>query len=341
MILVTGGTGLVGAHLLLDLCKKGFEPRAIYRNKSRIKMTQDLFFEMGCEDVFSQIDWKKADLLDITELTEAFEGVKKVYHAAAMISMSRRDDELMRKVNIEGTANMVNLALYFGVEKFCHVSSIAAIEKNPFGGLSVESEDWNPQNHKDGYSITKYGAEMEVWRGSQEGLSVAVVNPGVIVGPGFDKQGSGKLIRRAIKGIPFYTQGSVGFVGVNDVVEIMQTLMNSTIENERFILVSENLSYRNFFTQIAKISGAAIPSKKAGRPLLELAWALSSLSRFLGLKKGGMTRQTLKSSLTRTSFDNSKIKLFLPDFEFEPMQKVILETVNYSLTSSSSESSKV
>ena len=128
---------MVGAHLLLDLCKKGFEPRAIYRNKSRIKMTQDLFFEMDCKDVFSQIDWKKADLLDITELTEAFEGVKKVYHAAAMISMSRRDDELMRKVNIEGTANMVNLALYFGVEKFCHVSSIAAIEKNPFGGLSV------------------------------------------------------------------------------------------------------------------------------------------------------------------------------------------------------------
>ncbi len=341
MILVTGGTGLVGAHLLLNLCKKGFEPRAIYRNKSRIKMTQDLFFEMGCEDVFGQIDWKKADLLDITELTEVFEGVNKVYHAAAMISMSRRDDEMMRKVNIEGTANMVNLSLYFGVEKFCHVSSIAAIEKNPFGGLSVESEDWNPQNHKDGYSITKYGAEMEVWRGSQEGLSVAVVNPGVIIGPGFDKQGSGKLIRRGIKGIPFYTQGSVGFVGVNDVVEIMQTLMNSTIENERFILVSENLSYRNFFTQIAKISGAAIPSKKAGRLLLELAWALSSLSRFLGLKKGGMTRQTLKSSLTRSSFDNSKIKLFLPDFEFESMQKVILETVNYSLTSSSSESSKV
>jgi hypothetical protein len=121
----------------------------------------------------------------------------------------------------------------------------------------------------------------------------------------------------------------------------MQTLMNSTIENERFILVSENLSYRNFFTQIAKISGAAIPSKKAGRILLELAYAISSLSRFLGLKKGGMTRQTLKSSLTKSSFDNSKIKRYLPGFEFEPMQKVILETVNYSLTSSDSGSFKV
>ncbi len=341
MVLVTGGTGLVGAHLLLDLCKQGFEPRAIYRNKSRIEGTQELFFEMGYEDIFDQIDWRKADLLDITELTEAFKGVTKVYHAAAMISMSRRDDERMRKVNIEGTANMVNLALSFNVKKFCHVSSIAAIEKNPFGGLSVESEDWNPQNHKDGYSITKYGSEMEVWRGSQEGLSVVVVNPGVIIGPGFDKQGSGKLVRRAIKGVPFYTGGSVGFVGVHDVVDIMQKLMDSPIENERFILVSENLSYRDFFTRIAKISGVTIPSKKAGRLLLELACALSSLSRFLRLKKGGMTRQTLKSSLTKSSYDNSKIKRFLPGYEFEPMQKVIMETVTYSLTFSGLESSKV
>src|SRR5690606_34854285 len=147
----------------------------------------------------------------------AFKDVTEVWHCAALISFNRLDDEKMRKINIEGTANMVNLSIDFNVEKFCFISSIAALGdvKHPSEIINEEME-WNPEKHHSDYAITKYGAEMEVWRGHQEGLKTLIVNPGVVLGPGFWHRGSGEVFSAINDDLPFYTLGSTGIVAVTD-----------------------------------------------------------------------------------------------------------------------------
>ena len=158
-----------------------------------------------------------------------------MYHCAAFISFDTNDYFALRKINIEGTANLVNLCLANNIEKLCYVSSIATIGNSIKNELITEDTHWNPEEDQSVYAITKYGAEMEVWRGTQEGLIVIVVNPGIIIGAGFWRSGSGSLITRIYKGISHYTTGVVGFVDVLDVVMPLIQFMESDIKNERYI----------------------------------------------------------------------------------------------------------
>ncbi len=253
MILVTGGTGLVGSHLLYQLALKNEDIIAIYRKTSNLSAVKKVFsyYTDNFESLFSTIQWIEADINDIPSLTTAFEGVSHVYHSAALISFDTADYKKMRKINIEGTANIVNLCIINKIQKLCFVSSIAAISKPLSDKEITENNDWNIEDSNYGYAITKYGAEIEVWRASQEGINVVIVNPGVILGSGFWQSGSGKMFSKIYKGFKFYTEGVTGFIGVADVVKVMINLMESNISNERYILVSENDSFKNVFFAIA------------------------------------------------------------------------------------------
>ncbi|MBP6424881.1 MAG: NAD-dependent epimerase/dehydratase family protein, partial [Flavobacterium sp.] len=202
MILVTGGTGLVGAHLLLHLVEQGENVRALCRTKSSIEKTKNLFFLYHKPHLFEKIEWIEADILDIPSLEIAFQNIEFVYHCAALISFDPKEEESIRKTNIEGTANIVNFCLAFGIKKMLFVSSIAALEDpNATETTISETTEWNPEKPHSDYAISKYGAEMEIWRGQQEGLNVIIVNPGVILGPGFPEQGSGALFSAVAKGL--------------------------------------------------------------------------------------------------------------------------------------------
>ncbi|MEY2629401.1 MAG: hypothetical protein RLZZ469_296, partial [Bacteroidota bacterium] len=230
MILVTGGTGLVGAHLLLQLTANETEIRAIYRNEKNIRKTQSLFQLYGKEDQFLKIQWMEGDIIDVPSLEKAFQGVTHVYHCAALISYNPKDENKLRKTNIEGTANIVNFCIDYNVSKLCHVSSIAALGDLKANETTITEEtEWNPEHYHSDYAISKYGAEMEIWRGQQEGLNVVIVNPGVIFGAGFWQQGSGMFFSAVQKGFPFYTNGTTGYVSATDVASVMIQLMNSAI----------------------------------------------------------------------------------------------------------------
>jgi len=110
MNLITGGTGLVGAHLLLHLLQNGEAVRALYRNEKSIQKTVSLFNETGNSKWIDKIEWVLGDITDIPSLENAFQGVSQVYHCAALISFTCSDDEVLRKTNIECTANVVNCA---------------------------------------------------------------------------------------------------------------------------------------------------------------------------------------------------------------------------------------
>lgn len=332
MILVTGGTGLVGSHLLYQLAIQGENIVAIHRKSSDLSAVKHVFsyYTDTAEKLFNTIKWIEADITDVCALTTAFNGVTHVYHAAAMISFNKNDYKKMRKTNIDGTANIVNLCIENKIEKLCYVSSIAAIAKSVTVKEITENNEWNIEQNNYGYAITKYGAEIEVWRASQEGVDVIIVNPGVILGPGFWHEGPGKIFTNIFNGFKFYTEGITGFVGVVDVVTSMINLMQSNITNERYILVSENNSFKNVFFAIADAMNKKRPSLKASKLLSGVAWRLSEITQKLTGKKSLITKQTAKSAHNKYYYSNKKIKGAIK-YNFEPLTTTIKTTSSYFL----------
>lgn len=329
MVLVTGGTGLVGSHLLLLLAKQDQEIVAIHRKNSDLNAVKNVFsyYSSDFEQLFKSITWVQADINDIPSLTLAFNGVTKVYHCAALISFSRKDYRKMRQVNIDGTANIVNLCVSNQIQKLCFVSSVAAVGK-PLTGKNINEEnEWNVVDNNYGYAITKYGAEIEVWRAGQEGVDVVIINPGVILGPGFWKSGSGKLFDKSYQGFPFYTEGVTGFVDVIDVANIMIKLMNSSIKTQRYILVSKNVSFKTIFFNIADAFNKKRPSIRVTKLISGVGWRINwLLSKFSG-KTPMITKQSANSSHNSYNYSNKKIMEAL-DYEFVPLEETIKNVCN-------------
>ncbi|OEK09782.1 NAD-dependent epimerase [Flavivirga aquatica] len=326
MILVTGGTGLVGAHLLYKLASKHEKVKAIYRNEHRLNNVRNVFstYIDDYESLFKSIEWIKADLLDIPALSETFIGTSYVYHCAAFVSFEPNMYNILRKINIEGTANIVNLSLSNSIKKLCYVSSIATLGSKINNNDINEETTWNPEADNNVYAITKYGAEMEVWRGTQEGLDVVIVNPGVILGAGIWNYGTGNLFKKAHKGFKFFTKGTVALVNIHDVINIMIKLMNSDIINERFVLVAENWTYKNFLQTLAQSVNAKSPKKLASDSFLNILWKLDWLKQKLTGKRRRLTKHLVRSLSSETSYNSDKIKIAL-NYKFKAINKSIIE----------------
>jgi nucleoside-diphosphate-sugar epimerase len=323
MILVTGGTGLIGSHLLFRLVKNGKAVRANYRSTDALQKVSKVFgyYSDQPEKLLEKIQWVQADITNIGDLDQLFHGVEQVYHCAALISFDSKMYRTLVMTNVEGTANIVNLSLKHGVKKLCHVSSIAAIGSSKMDKEVTEDNEWSNTNASV-YGITKHDAELEVWRASQEGLKIVIVNPGVVIGPGFWKSGSGSFFTYAAKGKTNYIPGGTGFVSINDVVKAMQTLMESNINGERFILVSENLSYGELFHKIAPKLGVSPPTKKISFWMLELMWRLDGLRSSVLGKRRRLTKAMVKGLRHQDIYSHQKLKEVL-DFDFEDLDTAI------------------
>jgi dihydroflavonol-4-reductase len=326
MILVTGGTGLVGSHLLVHLTQKNDLIRVIYRTSKSIEKAKKTFsyYTNTTIDLFSKIEWIQADITDVPSMIPAFKDVTQVYHCAALISFDPNDYIEMRKVNIHGTAIVVNLSIDAGVEKLCFVSSIAAIGDDPKKQCIDEENEWVGNEKNNGYAITKYGAEMEVWRASQEGVAVVIVNPGVILGSGFWDSGSGKLFSQIYHGLQYYSEGVTGFIGVEDVVYSMIQLMENEIKNERFILVSENKSFKEVLFSIADSFGKQKPKKLVKPWQASFFWRWEWLICKVSSRKVRMSKYSAKTLNSKTYYSSAKIEKTIP-VDFKKINAVIAQ----------------
>jgi len=328
MILVTGGTGLVGSHLLYDLCRSGKKVRVLKRENSNIANVKKVFsyYTPDHESLLKNIEWVNADLLDVYSVLEKMEGVTEIYHCAAMVSFESAHRSEMLKTNVEGTANLVNAALEKGIKKFCHVSSIATLGRAEHGELTHEETFWKSSPDNSIYSISKYGAEREVWRASEEGLNVVIVNPSLVVGPGNWNQSSSNMFSKAYKGIKFYSSGINGFVDVRDVSALMIRLMESNASNERFLITSENASFRSFFDQVHKGLNKPAPFIKAGKFMSGFAWRAEMIRSKITGGNPLITKETARSAHRVSRFSNEKLKKMFPEFEFIPLDQSIADT---------------
>lgn len=323
-ILVSGATGLAGRHLMLSLIEQETAIRAMYRTEHKKQETLKFLQEQNPHGNINQIEWFQADIIDIPSLEDAFADITHVYHCAGLVSFDRRDKKQLRKVNIEGTANMVNMALSREVEKFCHLSSVAALGEELNGKKITEKSERAKNKTYNYYEISKFGAEMEVWRASQEGLDVVIVNPAIIIGSGNWNSGSGRLFSQIDKGFPFKIPKESGFIGVNDVVRAMIQFMNSSIKNKNFILVNEVRSFSYITEKIAQELNKKQPYIQLNKFLLYLLWIVQSIAYLFGGKKE-VNLQNINSFFKSVSFDNSKIQKEL-GFEYSSIEEAISET---------------
>ena len=321
-ILVTGGTGLVGSTLIHLLLEKGYtQIKALVRENSDKSL-------LGSK--VNQIEWIKGDLLDTYSLEEAMEDTDVVFHCAALVSFVPKDAKKIMEMNLQGTANLVNVALFQNVQKLIYVSSIAAIH-----GDTEWIDEKNYFNYNSSYStygLSKFLAEQEVWRGFAEGLKGAIVNPGIILGAGFWDNGPLGLIKMVDKGFPFYPTGITGFVDVRDVAEFMIKAFENEVNEERFVLVAENASYQKVLSMIALNLGKK-PPKFPIHPILRktISGILRLISLF-GIQPKLISPESLEGSAQKNKYNHSK-SLQIEGFSYRTIEETILETAQAYLDS--------
>lgn len=322
MVFVTGGTGLLGAQLLCDLAQRDEPIRAMKRSTSSLDFVRRVFAFNNLSESFAKIEWVDGDLLDVIGLEDLLAGCDKVYHTAAMVSFSKKDAELLMQTNAEGTANIVNACLSTGVKKICHASSVSVFGREPGRGTVTEDVQWKRTPYNSNYAISKYSAEREVWRGTEEGLDAVIVNPSVIVGPCEWDKSSGMLFRSINSGLPFYTLGTNGFVDVRDVSRAMIELMQSDIRNERFILNGENLVFRDFFNMVADTLGKKRPAIHATPWMSAIAWCAMAVVGFVTDKTPTITKESVSTAHMDSFYSSEKIRKRL-GFELTPLKHAV------------------
>jgi nucleoside-diphosphate-sugar epimerase len=321
--LVTGAAGLLGVYLIRELLKINEPVIAIYRTKIPPLLSPQ---------EQAQVTWIKGDILDVLFLEEVMQDCDKVYHCAGLVSFSSKRIKDLFKINVDGTANVVNACLVAGVKKLIHVSSVASLGRKRNGQTVTENVKWDDSANPSVYGKTKYLGELEVWRGIAEGLDAAIVNPVIILGKGDWDNGSAATFKNAYNEFPWYTEGSSGFVDGEDVAKAMVMLMDSEITAERFILSAENWTYRGLFTAMAKGFGKKPPSRKVTPWLAALVWRLEAIKGWVTGQDPLLTKETAETAQQTVEFDNTKILKALPGFSFKPLQQTIEDSCSYYLS---------
>jgi nucleoside-diphosphate-sugar epimerase len=327
MILVTGATGLVGSHLTYELLISGQQVKAIKRPNSNIENTKRIFSYYNTDfiNLFEKIEWIDADIINYPSLINAMNNCEYVYHAAAMVSFAPEDKEALLQNNIQGTANIVNACLEKNIKKLCYVSSIAALGKSLNKEPITENTEWRDSEDISTYSKSKFHAECEVWKGIEKGLNAVIVNPTVILGPGNWESGSAALFNTVWKGLQFYTTGITGFVDVRDVARIMILLMNSNIHSQKYLLNSENYSYKDLLSVMAIGFGKPVPKFRVTKLIAEIAWRLEFIRCKITGKTALITKETTTAARKQNVYSNEKIKKLL-QYEFISVEKTIQYT---------------
>jgi len=327
MNLVTGATGLVGAHLLHYLSLNGDTVRAIKRPTSNLHEVEQIFNFYNNPN-YNRIQWVDGDILDITSLDESFKGIQNVFHAAAIVSFDKRDRKKLYETNVIGTRNVINAAIGKNVNQIGYISSIAALGRKANTNTYTENNKWVESKKNSYYSITKNLAELEVWRGIEEGLNAVMINPGVIIGPGNINQSSGTLFKSVLDGLNYFTEGVNGFVDVRDAAKTIIELVHKNVTKERYICVGENISYKDLFSNIAVSLDKKPPQKEASPSLTNLAWKLEAFRTFFTRKTPLITKETAQTSHGKNYYNNEKLIQEL-DYKFHTINEAINNASEY------------
>ena len=316
MVLVTGGTGFLGSYIIKHLVEKGYRVRALRREKAVLPFYIP-------KEIFEKVEWVTGDILDVISLEEAMEGVDQVIHAAAVVSFLKADRKKMYQVNVEGTANVVNIAIEKKVKRLVYISSVAALGRTAHGGSVNEDRKWEDNKINTHYAKSKYKAELEVWRGSGEGLNTIILNPSTILGFGDWNSSSCAIFRSVYNEFKWYSPGINGFVDVEDAAKATVLLMETNISDQRYIVNGDNWYFKQLLETMATNFQKKKPYKETTPTLIAIAWRMEKLKSMLNGHRPLLTKESARIAHSKTYFENAKILAALEGFSFTPLQESI------------------
>lgn len=307
IVFVTGATGLLGSFISRRLIEEGYQVRALRRAESNLELVRD---------VKDQIEWVEGDILDTVALEQQLEGVAGVIHCAALVSYDSRDEARMLKVNVEGTANLVNACLRKKLDYFLHLSSVAAIGKSKEASSMEsraesridESQQTNIEAFATAYARSKYLAELEVWRGISEGLPAAIINPSLVLGPGQWNQSSTKIFKYIWDENRFYINGMANYVDVRDVTTVALRLLKQRITGERFIVSAGSIPYRDLFNSIAQAFDKKPPTTLVKPGFIRIASVLDGIKSRITGQPPLVTNELQQIARNTHTYDSTKVQ---------------------------------
>lgn len=330
MIFVSGATGLVGSHLLFELCQTKTKIRATFRDKSRMENVKHVFryYSDDADMLFEKIEWIPLNLFELEDVIKATKDCSQIYHCAAIVSFNPANKKETIRLNELMTKNIIEAALFHSIFDFCHISSIATLGRMPNNGYIDETVKYDKSDSHSAYSIGKFKAEVLVLEAQKRGLKPLIVKPSVIIGPGWWKEGSGKFYSVINSGLPFYTNGQTGFVDVRDVAKAMVLLMDSNIRNTDFLISAQNMSYQDFFTKIARSLHKEPPKIKISAFVSMIVWPFAEFFAAIAGKEPVMNRYTARTSQSKYQFSGEKLTNTI-DFNYRNMDLSISEFGNF------------
>ncbi|AGY58303.1 hopanoid-associated sugar epimerase [Gloeobacter kilaueensis] len=244
---VTGGNGFIGANLVRLLLRQGWRVRALVRDRTKARNLAGL-----------DVDLVEGDLLT-DDLAARMAGCRAVFHVAAHYSLFQADKEVLWRSNVLGTRSVLAAARRAQVERVVYTSSVAAIGVG--GPLTDETYQSPPEKLIGAYKQSKYWAEQEAKRAVQSGQDVVIVNPAAPIGPWDSKPTpTGEIILRFLRRqMPFYLETGLNFIHVGDVAAGHLAAFERGRTGERYILGHRNLSLKQLFDELERITGIAAP----------------------------------------------------------------------------------
>lgn len=291
ILALTGASGQIGSWILRYALEAGYDDiRCLSRHPRSVQ-----------ED--RRVTWTQGDITDLFTIDTFLEGVDVLIHAAGLISYRNRDERLINAVNIQGTANLVNLALHQGVAHMIHMSSSATLGRDSSHGPLDESSVWAPDAPSSIYAASKYEAELEVWRGMEEGLGVSMLNPVIVLDPDRRGRSTRVFVEAVRRGIPGYPSGSHGFVDVRDVARAALAIVEKGPTGERVLLSGGDHPYREVLTGLAR--EMSCPASDRELTFSKALW-LNRLARWLG--KSALSDREVTMAYEQLTFDSSRAR---------------------------------
>lgn len=325
-VAITGAYGFVGSHMARHFLQHGYDVVLVVRENSHSQGFEQL------ENLYSNQDKSRlhaviADILHTDELCAVLAGVETVIHCAAKVNFDNKNLTDLYETNVAGTASVVNASLAAGVKNLIHISSVAALGRKSGTNRIDEDSEWVDSNTNTDYAKSKHLAEAEVFRGGEEGLNVALICPGVVLGPWKGKGSSGIIYERAKQGRPFYPTGSNGFVGVRDVAGMAQNILEHGVWGKRFIAVAENITYKTLLDDLAEQLGAEKPKIALNKWIVKPVYFACRFLELLGIRPP-FPSQALLSTHSHSEYIPKNTSL-LPGFAFTPLKMVHEEAVRF------------
>ncbi|MFZ8836025.1 MAG: NAD-dependent epimerase/dehydratase family protein [Flavobacteriales bacterium] len=334
MDFVTGGTGLVGRHVVDELLRSGRQVRVLCRPETKRTTLEKFLVHCGTDQ--AGLEWIEGSLEDVFFLEDALVNCERVFHCAALVSFHRKDAAALTQINRDGTRTLVNAMLQTGVSKLIHVSSVAALGRKEGEPVheDVPFEDGSDVSH---YARSKFEAELEVWRGQEEGLKVLAVNPVIVLGAGDFDRSSSMLFTLVHKGLKWYPEGSNGFVSARDVAKACQLLAETGCWGERFVLCAENCTYQQLMIWMAQEMEVRAPSRPLRSWMLGLAWRLGVLWELVSGRRAPISRESVRNTSLHHAYRTDKLERTLKskgvEWRYEKVEATIKATVPFVLES--------